>query len=301
MLRKRSTPWIYQKSRFIIATIAAFGAVITAYIAIVKLTGGTAACPVTGCDKVLESPYAVVFGLPLALFGFLAYGGMGMMAVAPWLVNPDTQKRLRSQVEEWTWLLLFAGATAMMVFSGYLMYLMAFKIQSFCLYCVFSALCSLSLFVLSIIGRELEDIGQLIMTALVVGMVTIIGTLAMYAPLNSPVAEVGNGYNITTASAPANITLAEHLTDIDAKMYGAYWCNHCQTQKALFGQEAVSKMPYIECDASGKNPQPQLCQAANVPGYPTWEINGERYSGVQSLSDLARVSGYTGSLEFGNP
>ncbi|MGB3405576.1 MAG: vitamin K epoxide reductase family protein [Microcoleaceae cyanobacterium] len=301
MLRKRSTPWIHQKSRFIIATIAAFGAVITAYIAIVKLTGGTAACPITGCDKVLESPYAVVFGLPLALFGFLAYGAMGIMAVVPWLVNPDTQKRLRSQVEEWTWLLLFAGGTAMMVFSGYLMYLMAFEIQSFCLYCVFSALCSVSLFTLSIIGRELEDIGQLIMTALVVGMVTIIGTLAMYAPLNSPVAEDGNGYNITTTSAPANIALAEHLNSIDAKMYGAYWCAHCQTQKALFGKEAVSEMPYIECDASGKNPQPQLCQAAQITGYPTWEINGEQYSGVQSLNDLARVSGYTGSLEFGNP
>ncbi len=301
MLRKRSTPWIHQKSRFIIASIATFGAVITAYIAIVKLTGGTAACPVTGCDKVLESPYAVVFGLPLALFGFFAYSGMGIMAVAPWLINPDTQKRLRTQIEEWTWLLLFAGATAMIVFSSYLMYLMAFKIQSFCLYCVFSALCSLGLFILTIIGRELEDIGQLIMTALVVGMVTIISTLAIYAPLNNPVAEEGNGYNITTASAPANIALAEHLTNINAKMYGAYWCDHCQTQKALFGQQAVSKMPYIECDSSGKNPQPELCQAANITGYPTWEINGEQYSGVRQLDELARLSGYTGSQDFGNP
>ena len=300
MLRKRSTPWIHQKSRFIIASIAAFGAVITAYIAIVKLTGGTAACPVTGCDKVLESPYAVVFGLPLALFGFFAYAAMGIMAVIPWFINLDTQKRLRTQAEDWTWLLLFAGGTAMMVFSSYLMYLMAFKIQSFCLYCVFSAMCSLSLFLLTIIGRELEDIGQLIMTALMVGMVTIIGTLAIYAPLNNPVAEE-TGYNITTASAPANIALAEHLSRVDAKMYGAYWCAHCQTQKSLFGKEAVRKIPYIECDAAGKNPQPQLCQAANITGYPTWEINGEQYSGVQKLDELARLSGYKGSLEFGNP
>jgi uncharacterized membrane protein len=35
MLRKRSTPWIHQKSRFIIAALATFGAVVTSYLTIV--------------------------------------------------------------------------------------------------------------------------------------------------------------------------------------------------------------------------------------------------------------------------
>ncbi len=299
MYSKRSVPWIHKKSRFMIAAIAGFGAVITAYLTIIKLVGGEAACPVTGCDQVLNSPYAILFGLPLPLFGLLAYCSMGAMAVAPWLINPEQQKKLRTQVEELTWLLLFAGGTAMMVFSAYLMYIMAFKIQSFCLYCVVSALSSLGLFLLTVIGRELEDIGQLLMTALIVGMVTIIGALAVYSPLNNPVADEGIGYSITSTSNPDNIALAEHLTQVDAKMYGAYWCSHCQTQKERFGKEAVSKMPYIECDEKGKNPQPQLCQAANLTGYPTWEINGEYYSGVQRLDQLATVSGYTGSRNFG--
>ena len=79
-------------------------ATITAYLTIEKLTGGTVVCPVTGCDKVLESPYAIVLGLPLALFGFLAYAGMGTTAIAPWLINPDSQKELRSKLENWSWL-----------------------------------------------------------------------------------------------------------------------------------------------------------------------------------------------------
>lgn len=300
MIRKRSTPWIHQKSRFIIAALATCGAVITAYLTILKLTGGNAACPITGCDQVLSSPYAVVFGLPLALFGFLAYTVMAGMAVAPWLVNPETQKGLRTKVENWTWLLIFAQASAMMIFSAYLIYLMAFVIKSFCLYCIASAICCLSLFVLALIGRDWDDLGQLFFIAVVVGMITLIGTLAIYAPLNSPRVET-NGFKITTKSSPANIELAEHLTEVEAKMYGAYWCSHCQDQKQLFGLEAVQKLTYIECDPGGKNPQPDLCKAKEIKGYPTWEINGQMYGGVQSLEKLATQSGYQGSRSFGNP
>ncbi|WP_413163499.1 vitamin K epoxide reductase family protein [Capilliphycus salinus ALCB114379] len=301
MFRQRSTPWIQRKSRFIIATIAAFGAVVTAYLTIVKLTGGSAACPVTGCDKVLSSPYAVVFGLPLALFGFLAYAGMGTMAVLPWLINPESQKELRLKAENWTWLLMFVGGVSMMIFSSYLMYLMAFKIQSLCLYCIASAVCSIGLFLLTIVGHSWEDFGQLVFTGLIVGMITIIATLAIYAPLNNPQANSQETYGVTTASNPANIALAEHLTQVGAKMYGAFWCSHCQTQKQLFGKEAVTKLTYIECDPKGKNAQPDLCQAANIKGYPTWVVNGQQYSGVQRLENLAELSGYTGSQNFGNP
>ncbi|MEL7035358.1 MAG: vitamin K epoxide reductase family protein [Cyanobacteria bacterium J06592_8] len=301
MFRQRSTPWIQRKSRFIIAVIAAFGAAVTAYLTIVKLAGGSAACPVTGCDQVLSSPYAVVFGLPLALFGFLAYSGMGTMAVAPWLINPDSQKELRQKAENWTWLLMFIGGVAMMIFSSYLMYIMAFKIQSLCLYCIASAICSLALCTLTIVGHSWEDIGQLLFVALIVGMVTIIGTLAVYAPINNPELGSQETYGVTTASNPDNIALAEHLTQVNAKMYGAYWCSHCLTQKQLFGKEAVTEVPYIECDPNGKNPQPDLCQAANIQGYPTWEINGQQYSGVRQLNELAQLSGYTGSQNFGNP
>lgn len=301
MYRKRSTPWIHRKSRFIIACITAFGAAVTAYLTIVKLTGGNAACPVTGCDKVLQSEYALVFGLPLALFGFLAYTGMGTMAVSPWLINPESQKELRTKIDQWTWLLMFMGSVAMMVFSSYLMYIMAFQIQSLCFYCIASAICSLSLFILTLVGRSWEDIGQLFFMALIVGMVTIIGTLAIYAPINNPATAGGSSYGITTASNPDNITLAEHLTQVEAKMYGAYWCGHCQTQKRLFGQEAVKKINYIECDPNGRNAQPDVCKAANITGYPTWQVQGEFYSGIQSLDQLADLSSYTGSRNFGNP
>ncbi len=301
MRSKRSKPWIHRNSRFIIAGIAAVGAAITAYLLIERLTGGTVICPVDGCDNVLNSPYATVLGLPLALFGFLAYAGMGTMAIAPWLINPDSQKELRSKLENWSWLLMFVGGVSMTIFSSYLMYIMAFEIKSLCLYCIGSAVCSISLFILALIGRNWEDIGQLIFIAIIVGMITMVGTFAVYAPIHSPTASKQDVYGVTTTSTPAKVALAEHLTEVDAKMYGAYWCSHCQDQKKLFGQEAVSQLNYIECDPKGKNPQPNLCVAAGIKAYPTWEINGKIQEGVISLDNLAKLSGYNGSTNFDNP
>lgn len=301
MIRQRSTPWIQRKSRFIIAGIGAFGAAITAYLAATKLAGGSAACPVEGCDKVLESPYAEVFGLPLALFGFLAYAYMIVMAVAPLFVNAETQKGLRTKLEHWTWLLMFVGSASMAIFSGYLMYIMAFEIRSLCVYCIASAIASLSLLVLTLVGRDWDDIGQLIFIGLIVAMATIIGTLAVYAPINNPSASDNqNPYGITTASNPSNIALAEHLTDAGAVMYGAFWCAACKTQKEWFGRQAAAALTYIECDAAGQDPQPDLCRAKGIEGYPTWEIDGKMYTGVLPLKDLADLSGYTGPRDFGN-
>lgn len=321
MIRRRSTPWIHRWSRPIIGAIAAIGAILTGYLTVVKLSGSSvagctakAAEAVGSCDAVLSSPYAVVLGLPLALFGCLAYLSMGTFALAPLAVNSDEKKELRSNLEKWTWFLLFTGATAMTIFSGYLMYVLAFQIKAVCFYCIGSAVFSLSLLVLTLVGTEWEDLGQLLFTGVIVVMVTLIGTLGVYANLSSPSAgttngktvitlptippEQGKGWEITTTSGAAEIALAEHLTVIGAKEYGAYWCPHCFQQKQLFGKTAFAKAPYVECAPDGKNAQTQACQTAEVKAFPTWIIKGKTYSGVQSMEKLADLSGYTGDRNF---
>jgi len=318
MSRRRSIPWMHRWSRSLIAAIAGLGAITTAYLTVVKLTQGTAACPTQSCDLVLASDYATVFGLPLALFGFLAYTSMAVFALAPLAVNQAQNKELRSTLENWTWLLLLAGAIAMTVFSGYLIYLLVFQIQALCLYCIASAVFSVSLLVLTIIGRSWEDVGQIVFTALVVGMVTLIGTLGVYANVNNPTdpsgltagqpatlepsgaPTPGVGWPITTTSGESEIALARHLKGVGAKEYIAWWCPHCHEQKQLFGKEAYSLVNHIECDPRGQNPRPDLCQAANIEGFPTWEINGKLYPNVQSLENLANISGYKGSRNFKN-
>ncbi|WP_449416523.1 glutaredoxin family protein [Phormidium nigroviride] len=105
---------------------------------------------------------------------------------------------------------------------------------------------------------------------------------------------------ITTNSGPDEMALAAHLQSLKVKMYGAYWCPYCHAQEELFGKEAFAMIEYIECDPKGKNAQPNLCRDANITGYPTWEINGQFYRGMQFLDELANASGYRGSRNFKN-
>ena len=77
-----------------------------------------------------------------------------------------------------------------------------------------------------------------------------------------------------------------------AKMYGAFWCPHCQQQKAMFGASA-SRLPYIECSPNGQGaPQADVCKAENIASYPTWVINGKHIAEVLSLKDLAADTGF---------
>ncbi len=312
---RRSVPWIYRWSRPMIGAIAIAGAILTAYLTI---KGGDVACGAgdpetltTGCKSVLNSPYAKVFGLPLSLFGFLAYSSMSAASLSPLLIKPEGKKTFRKQLDEWSWLFLLAGGTSMAVFSGYLMYILATELQSLCYYCIGSAVFSLSLMGLSIFGRDWEEVGQLFFIPIVVAMITLVGTLAIYAPINQPTADgripieppitraqAPYGWKITTESGPSEIELAEHLTAVGAKMYGAFWCPHCFDQKEIFGEVAFEKVTYIECDPSGKNPQPDACIAAEIQSYPTWDINGEKLSGAQLPETLAQESGYSGSTDF---
>ncbi|OUL33198.1 vitamin K epoxide reductase family protein [Nostoc sp. 106C] len=324
MIRRRSTPWIHKWSRPLIAAIAGLGALTTGYLTIEKLTGGSAACVaqagVKGCNDVLSSPWATVFGQPLALFGFLAYTSMLIFALAP-LALKSGENNSRKQIENWSWWLLLIGAIAMSIFSGYLMYLLASQIKAICPYCIASALFSVSLLVLTILGRTWEDVGQIFFTAIIVGMITLIGTLAVFSNANqlssTPESTSGKpvqisfvpkvppnpafGWEITTTSGEAEIALANHLVKIGAKEYVAYWCPHCHEQKLIFGKEAykiINDSIKVECAPDGLKGQPDLCKAAKVEGFPTWIINGKSYSGVQNLEELAKVSNYTGSRNF---
>ncbi|MFH1589246.1 MAG: peptidylprolyl isomerase [archaeon] len=81
------------------------------------------------------------------------------------------------------------------------------------------------------------------------------------------------------------------LTESGAKMYGAYWCSHCNAQKEMFG-DSVDKITYIECaEEDDARAQTAACAEAGISGYPTWIINGQEYPGKQSFETLAKLTG----------
>jgi len=82
----------------------------------------------------------------------------------------------------------------------------------------------------------------------------------------------------------------EFATCIDnsgATFWGAFWCPHCQEQKALFGK-SVKLLPYEECSTPDGKGQTKICADAGVTSYPSWDFPGqERVVGVLSLADLS--------------
>lgn len=80
--------------------------------------------------------------------------------------------------------------------------------------------------------------------------------------------------------------LAQCINDSGAKFYGAFWCPHCQDQKAAFGN-AKSLLPYIECSNPDKS-MTQECKDVGIEGYPTWIFpDGSQLAGNVELNVLA--------------
>lgn len=85
--------------------------------------------------------------------------------------------------------------------------------------------------------------------------------------------------------------LAQCIADSGAKFYGAFWCPHCQSQKAVFGKSAKF-LPYVECSSPSGSGQLQVCTDAKVEGYPTWIFkDGSKLTGEVSIPVLASTTG----------
>jgi len=79
---------------------------------------------------------------------------------------------------------------------------------------------------------------------------------------------------------------AKCLTEKHAKMYGAYWCPHCEDQKERFGS-AFDLAPYVECGIKGSKAIEQVCTDNNIKRFPTWVFaDGTRVEGAQELTFL---------------
>jgi hypothetical protein len=114
---------------------------------------------------------------------------------------------------------------------------------------------------------------------------------AVYAALIA--AAFGLAYYLNHRSEHQHDAFARCLSDRGVKMYGAYWCPHCQEQKEKFAA-SFEYAPYIECGVKGDaHAQAQVCKDENVKHYPTWQFppTGERVERIFSLQELSDRTG----------
>lgn len=104
----------------------------------------------------------------------------------------------------------------------------------------------------------------------------ILGTIVtVIFELNSKPAVVSTKYD----------TFAQCLASKKLTMYGAVWCSHCKSQKALF-LDSFKYVPYVECTET-----PDQCLKNGIESYPTWiDEKGQKYVGGQSLEKLAQIT-----------
>ena len=92
------------------------------------------------CDTVAQSPYSILFGLPLAFWGIFAYLLYGIIFFIAW-------KQGTKKTALWSLLLLLSFFYS--AFSTYLGYISATKIHSYCIMCLVSYAANFSLFYFS--------------------------------------------------------------------------------------------------------------------------------------------------------
>lgn len=117
------------------------------------------------------------------------------------------------------------------------------------------------------------------------------GQIIMWAALAAAISG-GVWWMVSYRSGPGTYdAFSQCLKDKGAVFYGAFWCPHCQNQKAMFGK-SVKLLPYVECSTPDGRGQVPLCQEKEIKGYPTWEFaDGSRETGEVSLTELAEKTG----------
>jgi hypothetical protein len=84
---------------------------------------------------------------------------------------------------------------------------------------------------------------------------------------------------------------AKCLTAKQAKMYGAFWCPHCEEQKEKFGS-SFQYAPYIECGIKGSKGIEPVCTESGIKRFPTWIFaDGTRVEGEHELEFLGEQTG----------
>ena len=303
--------------RFLLSGIALTGAAETAFLTYSKISStplGNLCSNSGSCSSVLDGPYSTIpfLNVPLSAVAFIGYTVIALLSIAP-LIDDRTDTPNSRLV------LLFIAST-MAGFSLYLMTLLAAVIHTSCNFCYLSA--TLSFLMAAITWNQKvvpNKTKAFVVSAISVSITFVISAFLFYttstivsnsalaenipestaiiasAPATSaslPISSVidmkpqQEAPQITKTSSPRAMLIGDRLAALNAKMYGAFWCSHCNNQKQELGIEASKLFTYIECAKDGLNSQYQMCKDEKIPGFPTWQINGELYPGEKSLSEL---------------
>lgn len=142
-------------SKILFVVLSLIGILDSIYLTYEKFAGKIPICGAGfDCGKVLNSSYANIFGVPLSLFGLFYYLTIFILAImffldfdfGKFISNKLKLKKFRITTIE----LLFLLSSFGLIFSIYLVSIMAFVLKSWCPYCLVSAFTSTTIFLTSV-------------------------------------------------------------------------------------------------------------------------------------------------------
>lgn len=137
----QSRDWL----RIISIVLVVVGLLISGYLSYSKLTETPTICTETGgfnCEVVQSSIYAKLAGIPVAYLGFLSY-----LALAAIIVLENRVPFLR----EYGITLVFGITLLAFLFSMWLVYVQAFRLEAFCIWCLSHEATMTLLFIVSVL------------------------------------------------------------------------------------------------------------------------------------------------------
>jgi uncharacterized membrane protein len=124
------------------AVIALIGLADSIYLTVHHYTAEPVPCSIlTGCEQVLTSAYAEMYGIPTAAFGIMAYLAAFVLA----LLTVFGKRQM--------WNLFGALVVVMAAFTAYLIYLQGYVIEAFCQFCLISAATTFTLLIIFIVSK----------------------------------------------------------------------------------------------------------------------------------------------------
>jgi uncharacterized membrane protein len=120
---------VFKLKNFMLLLIA-IGLFISGYLSYVKLADVQMACVAGGafnCDAVQSSAYSTMFGIPIAVLGFMVYGILGLVLLF--------EKQIDVLNDYGDIIILCLGIFAWL-FSMWLVYLQFFVLQALCMWCL---------------------------------------------------------------------------------------------------------------------------------------------------------------------
>lgn len=121
----------------VIVVLAVLGLIDSVYILTHEVSGTPLICEVvTGCNTVANSPYASIFGVPIAAYGVVFYFMLIFIALLEILRPRLFLRRILQSIS------VFG-----MIFSLYFLYLQVVVIKALCIYCLWSLVIDAAVFI----------------------------------------------------------------------------------------------------------------------------------------------------------